>query len=203
MYTNYIKAAPDSLFNFTKAQEEIALPAYPRVFDYYRYNRVINNSVLPSSFVKRLNTLLNTELKSLGSAKQVNIIIVLVKENGEEYANALRSLWKGGKKNDVVVVAQVNEDEVVWANSFGWSKDDLVFVKIRDNLLALPSMTPESFQKAITRPIQSNYVRIPMEEFEYLKDEISPSLWLIVSLFIFGCTLSCGLGFFFHHNEVV
>jgi hypothetical protein len=113
-YQNYIKAAPDSLFNASteqmlKAQFKDVLLAYPaHVYDYHYVNRVLTQGVsLPN--LAEWNAELAELLAKLGPRRQVNAILVFTKQSNPQYAEALRAEWLGGKKNDVVVVVGVPE----------------------------------------------------------------------------------------------
>jgi hypothetical protein len=201
-YENYIKAAPGTIFRRDADYSNYKnLPEYPdNVYDYYRLNRLVQVGVaLPNA--KELSQQLSQLNAELGARKQVNIILVVVKGQPEEWFYALESKWIGGKKNDVVVVVSVDDQlEVRWVNVMAWTNDATVKV-------AIPARILYSGLKDVigaTRDgVEYGYKRKPMSEFEYLKASIVPSeTQMAVSLFL-SLLFSVGLGVFFYKMETV
>jgi len=203
-YTNYIKAAPGTLFKRESEFEKFAatLPAYPLdTYDYYHLNRVIPVGVnLPD--LNHWNGHLMVMNSNLGPAKKVNVVVVVVVNQPPEWFHALEAKWVGGKKNDVIPVIGVNPDLTIrWVDVMAWVKSAMVKVTIRDDLLALGKLDRLPVMDIIGRNIVQHYVRQPMSEFEYLKASITPSptAW-IISLLV-GMLVAVGLGIFFYLHE--
>ncbi len=209
-YTNYVKAAPNSLFNTQLAEEEATtkaalIPPYPRVHDYYRINRVIE--VGGAKAPKGWNELLNLELRKLGAAKQVNVVMVFIKGQGREYVQTLERAWLGGKKNDVTIVVGTSEgDTIDWVEVFTFGKSSgngMLVVQLRDDLQALGSV--DKFEEGvaiITRNIKQNFSRKEMADYEYLKAEGGPStkqIGLLVFVLIIVLAVST---YFLWKNDV-
>lgn len=193
-YTNYLKN-DSSIF---AEDGEGSFPSYPKVYDYYKVDRVIDTTNTIDIF--DWNNRLSEMLKILGPSAQVNIIIVLTdKEYG--YAKDLKEFWKGAKKNDVVVVISIKDDTIQWAEAFGLSKNNMVFVRIRDGLRNKP-LDRETVLINVFLSIDEFYERIPMEEFEYLKYSISPPTWYVVTFGIISVIISGMLSFLFYRKEV-
>jgi len=108
-YQNYIKAAPDSLFNALSEKQALQrfvdqVPAYPdKVYDYHYVDRVLTAGVAVPDLAAWRQDLANA-LRVLGPAKQANVVVLFSKESDPQYASAVNAKWLGGKKNDVVVV---------------------------------------------------------------------------------------------------
>jgi len=204
-FINYIKAAPDSLFHKSSGLEEkqlALLPAYPSVYDYQWINRVIPVGLaLPEA--AEWNTQLALTLRKLGPARQVNVIVIVVKTPDQSYVHALEKHWLGGKKNDVVVVLGVAEyPKISWAAVMSWTKEELFKVELRDALIALGHVDNTPVVETIEKHIAKKFVRRQMKEFEYLKDEIDPPAWAIVLAFLLATVGSIGLSLWFRKTDV-
>ena len=205
-YTNWVKGAKDSLFhdetNLAETYKD-QIPEYPlNVYDYHRLDRVLDVGVdIPD--LKAWNDDLSEELKMIGPNKQANIVVVMVNDPSENYAHALKNAWLGGKKNDIVVVVGVTEwPKVAWAHVFSWSKLDMVNVSLRDSILDMKVLDRVKFMEVVRLNVFENYMRRPMKEFEYLKDEIDPPTWVIVTGLILGIGLSAGLTWWFGQVDI-
>lgn len=206
-YTNYIKGAPDSLFNTLadmKAVErfEERVPPYPSsVHDLHYVNRVLSvGFALPEA--SQWNLAMAMMLRKLGPAKQVNTVIVLAKETDPEFATAIRAKWLGGKKNDVVVVLGTPEyPKLSWVRVLSWTDEELFKVQLRDALQGLGTADQVGVMSLIEQHIQASFVRRPMTDFEYLADEAQPPLYLLIALFLLSVGASVGLAFVFARND--
>ncbi len=207
-FTNYVKAVPESLFNTLQAHNTSfagKIPAYPQVFDFYRFNRVINIDSKMGAGVKPLANLLDNSLKLLGASKQVNIIVLLTEIRDPSYRQAVENVWLGAKKNDVVVFLGLNGDNIVWTDVMTWalnSGNELFHVKVRDDLKALGTFDPTKVAAVITDNVKAHYDRPHMKDYEYLADDVQPATWVIVLAIILAVFGSVGLTYFFNKNEV-
>lgn len=206
-YLNYIKAAPDSLFNIAaeqKAYQRFAakVPAYPlAVHDYHYLNRVIPVGLsLPDQ--AEWNLALALRLRTLGPSHQLNVVVVLVNEADPTYAAALRAAWLGGKKNDVVVVLGVPQyPAVAWADVISWTDKTLFKVQLRDALAAMPAAAPDTVLPLIEQHIRAGYVRKPMEDFAYLKYQIEPPMWALILLAVLSTSASVATSLVLSRNR--
>ncbi|WP_127470538.1 hypothetical protein [Thiomicrorhabdus aquaedulcis] len=206
-FENYIKAVPESLFNdqntSIKSIDRV-LPLYPKVFDYYKINRVlVDAQAIDAKYVSDLNAALNAGLKELGSKKEVNVIVVLTDyPDGFSYRDSLRSKWLNGKKNDVVVLIGVGENyEVKWSHVFGWSKNELTNLSISEDIIKLKKVDDAlNLSSVILSNIEKYFERDSMQNYEYLKDSIEPPLWVILLALFLGLSFSIGLSIYFHKS---
>lgn len=204
-YTNYIKAAPDTLFRHQGLMEKYKdkLPKYPNnLYDYYKIDR----TVVVGGTLADLNSWhegLSKINRDIGKQKEVNMVMVVVFNQPREYFYALEQSWIGGKKNDVALVVGVdNSLSIQWTEVMGWTTNELFKVKLRDSILALKTLEKDSVLKVLKEETHSGFVRRSMKDFEYLEASITPSTteW-IVSVLI-GLFCSIGLGVFMHKNDV-
>lgn len=183
-YTNYIMVAQGSLFN--KQQKLIEqkyagiLPSYP----YGIYNKYSFNHALPVNVnvpdIDAWNSKLAMILRELGPAKQVNVLVVFVNA-GQDYAEALKSHWLGGKKNDVVVILGMKQyPNVEWVNVMSWTKQELFKIELRNAILDASTVHPATTTDLIAEKISKKFQRREMAEFEYLKEEAPFPTWSFV-----------------------
>lgn len=159
------------------------IPPYPdNIYDIYKINRV-----LPVRFFipdeKQWNNGIAMMLRDLGPAKQVNVVVVMIKTDDPNYEYALRQAWVGGKKNDVIIIFGVPEyPKIQWVSVIALAKNEMFKVKLRDDLLAIENLEGKAGYalKVIESNIHDLYQRKPMADFEYLKDDIYPDTWVIV-----------------------
>lgn len=187
-YTNYVRNAEGSLFNFDGASVEKfkdTLPPYPDdVYDYHRLDRFL---VVGDVRLAEPQKVWNDDLSHLngviGPQKQANIILVATSIQDPQWAYALRSYWKGAKKNDVILVMGVHGDTITWADVVAWSKDETLKVQLRDAILALGKLDRKSVLSLVHDNVTSYFDRKPMADFEYLKGTYRLSTGHVVGVF--------------------
>lgn len=207
VYLNHIKAAPDSLFNasaqqFLLAQYEGRIPDYPRkVYDYHYVDRVLSQGVSVPDLAAWNNDLARL-LSRLGPRKEVNVVIVFAGEADPQYAEVLSTKWLGGKKNDVIVVLGVPEHpKIEWVRIISWTDNALFKVQLRDAIQGLEILDRSILMTLLDEHISSHFVRKPMKDFEYLKNEATPPVWLVVMLMAISGCASVALSISFSRNE--
>lgn len=203
-YTNYVKAASSSLFNQDSKLDfsQYKVPSYPRVYNYYKFNRVFG---FDNATNKLINTSLNHKLKKLGAKKQANIIVI-GNEYDQNYRNAVEYKWKGGKKNDIIVlIGKDGSNTIKWVDTItlGFnSGNELMTVKMRDGLMALGNVDGKAISDTISYVVENYFDRKPMKEFEYLKDDIQPSNLSIALGFILCIISNIGIFVFFKYKKL-
>jgi hypothetical protein len=176
-YTNYIKGAADTLFN--QKLEDVPPIAYPGTYDYYKVRRVIYfGTPANSSMVEQWNedlSVLNSEIR----ATRANVIINVVGES-QNWAEGLAQAWDAHNINDVVVSIGVDQDRIQWVDVRSWSKNEMVDIVIRDEILSIGTIDPQRINAVIKDAITTNFEMQDMSAFEYLADDIDPPTWLYV-----------------------
>lgn len=213
-YSNYIKAAPDSIFHnvgvFDKKLTAM-VPEYPYVRDIYKRNNVLTVGISRDQHIEALESSIDDALKNLGKKKQVNINVVIANTDNRLFRYALEREWLGGKKNDVTVVIGAPEyPNIKWVQAFTFANsadNNLLTTSIRNELLNLQSTghnltSPQIVANMITQLVDQQYRRKSMEDFEYLKDSIEPPTWVLVLSIVLSILLGGGLTYYFHHNEI-
>lgn len=183
-YTNYVQAVPDTLFRPSpkEVKERFAalIPPYPdNVFGLYRLNRFVQvGHSFPDQ--QQWNTDLSEMLKVLGPQKEVNAIVVIAKTMDSNYTYALRDAWEGANKNDVVLVIGSEDGvKINWVDVISWTRKEIFKIQLRDEVQAIGKIDRPVIMKALASQISTNFERRRMREFEYLKNEIDPPIWLL------------------------
>lgn len=190
-YMNYVLGNKDSLFS--RSDQQFAerfkdkIPKYPEVYDYYRVTRVLNVSglALPTTY---WNDYLNNTLKTLGASRQVNIVWVVTSGQPVEYFQGLVYAWDGGKKNDVIVVTDINKDlKINWGKSTSFA-DGMHNRELHSrNGMALTGQDMGVGVMAdVVANITKGYNRVEMKEMEYLKWR-ELKTWEVVIVVLLGC----------------
>lgn len=204
-YQNYIKASPDSLFRRQGQEEKYLgkLPDYPsNIFDYYRLNRLLlvnGATVTDSNYWNADISKLNAEV---GQKMQTNVIVVVAKNMPADYFYALEQHWLGSKKNDVVLVIDLDAGKKPrWVNVMAWESNEIFKVKVRDELMVKPDIERWDVYDVLSRDIVQYHRRKPMADFEYLTSSFTPSLTHWIVTVIVGLVISLGMTWYFHVNE--
>ncbi|BDD79679.1 hypothetical protein [Burkholderia phage FLC9] len=184
-FVNYVMGAKDSLFNNQDAQTAFKqfkplIPEYPdNVYDYYKLKRVLLVGNVPMDDLKlnAWNQQLALMLRPLGPEKQVNVIIVLTSVQDPNFANALRTAWLGGKKNDVVVViGTADYPKVNWARIVSWTDNETFKVELADAIQDKGTLDPVDTTTMIGGFIVKDFHRKHMKDFNYLAWESAPTI---------------------------
>lgn len=193
-YTNYVKAASDSLFHQYAYEENLykdLIPEYPiEIYDGWKVDRVLKIG-LPDLDVHKMSLDLSIKLKDLGPKKQMNAIIILTdsKKADISFAYAVQKGWKGFKKNDAVIFIGLDGDTVAWSEVMSWSKESLFDVRMRNAILDLKTQHIKDAWPKIMDSLHDigmkDYSRREMKEFEYLLDEIPIPSYYYVFAFLF------------------
>lgn len=203
MFTNYVKAVPDSLFhaNLTNTFEG-KIPEYPSsIYDYYKIDRVLSVGV-PVPDIGNWNQDVSNMLRKLGPQKQANAIVVFVNTADESYMHALEGKWIGGKKNDVIVVMGVTEyPKIDWVGVSSWTDKAILKVQLRDDIMALGTVDRPKIINAINSNIMKTFTRKQMKDFEYLKYQIEPPFWVLTLAIILGILASLSTSYAFYRNN--
>lgn len=109
---NQLNDYSDSILN-SQNQYINKVPDYPKIFDYYKVNRVIFIGGYKNNFIN-LNQKLSENLILWGGQYNLNVIIFLLNEDySKEYVDAIKLKWNEGKKNDVILAIQLNKYDVI------------------------------------------------------------------------------------------
>lgn len=167
------------------------LPEYPHIYSGFKVQRGFSTSPLVDQRV--LSNMLNVAHKRWGPMHGVNVIVVVIgpQTDANKFFYALRSKWKGGKKNDAVLVVRVDEKgELTNTNAFSRSADDLTDEKgmafttmLHVNALDTykadnKKFDPEQVIASIDKSLKY-FKREDLGRYDFLKDEYMPPYWSV------------------------
>jgi hypothetical protein len=204
-HVNYVKAASGSLFHDKgEVLTSLPIPEYPNsVFDYHYVNRAITVGGVNVPDLAQWNEDIAMALRALGPKKEVNFVVVFANTDNPNYAQALERAWLGGKKNDVIVVLGTPKyPEIGWVRVLSWTDRQDFKIGLRNRLLEIPTVNREKIMTVLQGETIASFVRKPMRDFEYLKSEIDPPLWVSILAFILSTAASVGLSIYYSKNTV-
>lgn len=202
-YTNFIKAAPDSLIRAWDIKKYGNLiPPYPSdIYNVYNINRALAVDVaIPD--IDQWNKAISNMLKILGPQRQANVVVVFTKLD-QSYLQAIEGKWLGGKKNDIVVVIGTSQyPQIDWVGVASWTPQELFKVQLRDSIVAVGVVDRDKIINQIQAHTLATFKRREMKDFEYLQYQIEPPTWALILAIISGIVTSLGLSYFFYHNDL-
>ena len=204
-YKNYLKASSDTLFrkDFVNEKYKGKLPEYPNIiYDYYRLTRVVTaNFALENK--KQWDNALSEINGKLGKKKQSNIILVLTKNQSQDYVQALDQYWRGGNKNDVIIIINIDAtNKIEWVSTLVLAKDDMLKIQLRDNLMDIETLSMEKIMPEIENCVSKYFVRKRMREFEYLAYAVTPSMTQYIVSLILCLLATIGLVIVFENEDI-
>lgn len=209
-YTNYVKAAPDSLFHASASWVGMfknKIPPYPnKVYDIYKLDRVLSVGV-PIPDMQAWNDDVSKYNGQAGTVKQSNLIIVFVDTPDSNYIHALAGSWIGGKKNDiVVVVGSPSYPAIEWVRVLAWTDNEVFKVQLVHELEELATIDRPKFMEVVKRNVDGGYKRKPMADYQYLQYSVDPPWWIVALALLTGVVSALGISYYFYvekiHNSV-
>ena len=214
-YVNYVQAESVASSIYDTNWEDMAfadqVPAYPRVFDHYRINRVINQAGAPDTYVRAMNDKLNLHLQTVGYKKQANVVVILTNNPDQSFRYTVESKWLGGNKNDIVVFIGMDKQlKFLWADVMTFALNEGNFqlqVDLRESLMMMGGAVDseangQAVADLIIDEIVKGYTRPTMEARNHLAGQVAPSTRMMVITWIVMLVLSAILTFVFHKHEV-
>ena len=200
-FINYLLADPDTLFRYshsTISNYQGKVPGYPAVYDYYRFNHIINMTNFNDP---KFEWYIKDRLRTLGPSKQVNIIVVITNYN-EDFFYALMTHWKGGKKNDVIMVYGIDD-----AHNIRWFRSTSMAMGMNNHLMhnVLRSQAIGRSLDMIVMIDQINTIaerfeRVSMRELEHLKSNVTVPYWVFIIVLLLNLISSYMIGRYVRKN---
>lgn len=152
------------------------VPAQPQLSETkagpVKLQRVFEVGLNQPTFVADAQLRLDAALALMGEKYQINPLVILVNPNEvskPQFMSDLEIKWKGGHKNDWIMVIGTTPDMVPqWVETLGLNRNADFATRLRYRMDG-KTITPESLVTDIVAQIsdpQSGYERIPMEELQ-------------------------------------
>lgn len=203
-YENKVQCS-DDVFNYPEVSEEdvktYKLFDYPEIDDNYKLNAIIADSGLTynQAWIHDFDVING----KLGMGKQVRVWIVLMKNSLRERANMQEWYWKGGNKNELIYVINLDDRKYVkWCKVISWTEREDLKVETRSwvevNFKNKP-LDLKEFAQYLTPQIASKWQRKHFEDFDYISvDTPTWSIWCTWILSVLACA---GIYFWLITNE--
>lgn len=204
-YSDYIKLAPNSMFyrenvNINEAYQS-TIPHYPRVRNVYDTVNILKTHDQPQLVLTEWNDTLREYLKSWSPEHHVNVIIMFTNHD-RMFAEYLKNDWQNGRKNDAVIVVNIEEDLTPnWVEVFSWSKDQYFNSIIKAELANMDKFTVDNVFEVLDTNME-HFERRPMEEFEYLKWEREYAWWQVMIILLIQLGGNVGIAFLIINKEL-
>lgn len=210
-YVNYVKAAPDSLFNYTQHKSSLEkfknnVRVYNQnVYGIYKYNHVWASHI-PAQEQENWKNAIADYLKNVGNDLQINIQLIITPVQDPTYRYAVETAWNGGKKNDLVIlVGSKNYPNIDWVDSFTFANsksNEKVVAELNSKLRELTQFTVKDAMPVIKKVTQANFKRVQMKEFKYLMEDVDPPFWVMVLIVLLQIGSILGLSMVFSNNSI-
>lgn len=208
-YENYVVAAKHNVIHTKVSQKEIEslvfkgeLRKYPiqyiGKFGELKLERIVNTTDVSHNMLTELDLISN----QYGSTKQVNPIIYITKED-RNIKYAIEQYWNKSKKNDVVLILGIDDNgSTLWSDVITWTNNTDFIVYCGNNFEGKNIQTQsKEIVYELGNLIQNEYLRKPMEEFSYLKENITLEWYWQLLVFLGNLLLSAWLFYIFMRNH--
>lgn len=159
---NYTKLMKDSYTTSDNIKQKYInkIPNYPTVYDYYKFNHVINTTDSDYSWV---NPMVLSFLKNNAYDKQINIVVVITNYSSDYYY-AVMDKWDGPKKNDLIMFFGVNnEAKVQWFKA-------ITFANGQSNSILLDKLRVNTIGKELSTSLIADQLSLVKNEFHRLRN---------------------------------
>ena len=198
-YENYVASAKGNVIHTKVPKENIELLVkkgklreypvlYKSDFGSTRLNRVIDTTgLLKISYLDELNML----AVNIGARKHANPIIYLTRED-RSFKDALEQYWVKGKKNDITLILGLSDTgDIVWSDVITFTNNTDFKVDMQSDFRGLNiNKDKELILSKFNTGIMKSYIRKPMKEFSYLKENITLEWYWQLLIFLGNLGLS-------------
>jgi len=204
-YENLVAVAINNVIHTKVPKEDIdllektgKLREYPSLYKGI-YGETILNRIIDTTGYSKID--LNEFQKvatNVGRTKQANPIIYITKED-ISFKDALSQYWKMGKKNDVTIIFGVNEEgTIIWSDVICFTNETDFIIDMQSDFNG--KQLNNYLLPIIERNINKNFIRKPMEEFKYLKENITLEWYWQLIIFLGNVVLSVFITYKFLNN---
>lgn len=212
-YVNYIKASHSLLkvYGRMRGYEKNIVP-YPEVYEgplgpFYIDRIIDKDNIVSEDWKQFVNKELCLDNSYLGPKKEVNILVYFTKRDKGFYY-ALHEAWHGGKKNDVIVLIGMNDDQTIsWVEIMSWTPHEGFKIQLRDNIQEMKTIqNAKLFVKTIVNQInmagKNGFKRLEMSSMEYLIADIELPWWAYIVSTLMMMILYLPLLTWFFKNDI-
>ena len=210
-YENYVAAAKSNVIHKKVPERDIKIllkegkiREYPSKYTGI-YGETLLNRVIDLTGKIHKNTLDKMQIMAMktGLSKQANPIIYITKEP-RNIVDAVSQYWNMGKKNDIILFLGVDENGIVqWSDSICFTNNTDFKVDLENDFKGLDVFDDSGIDKVLNtfeKNILNSYIRKPMKEFEYLKENITLEWYWQVLILLGNIIMSSFIAYIFLTN---
>lgn len=199
-YENKVQAS-QSIFNYPKVEDEdvarYKLYEYPSVKDDKLPAVLHPSSVKVTAAEQKRFDYINGRL---GMDKKVRVWVCLFDTPDDNAGFMQEAYWKRGNKNELVTCIGVDKDmNVLWVRVFGWSKEKLIDVEVRDYVYSQKKLELSKFGEWLYEEVSDKWVKTSFEEFEYLS--IETPRWAVILTWVLSIVVCIVMYYFWITNS--
>ena len=185
-YINYVRAS-DNIIRETGHVERYQeyLVDYPEVqsnlYGPIDIDRVIvKNAQVLMGWQNTVDQNLSQGLATLEEV-DVNVLVYIV-DTDQGFYHALSEYWVGGKKNDAIVLIGMTQWPYVdWCRILSWTDSQEFKIGLEGAIYDLDRISDaDEFSETIMTYVRDSYEPKPIEDFEYLRYNLTLAWWAIV-----------------------
>lgn len=190
-YENKIQCSR-SVFNFqpvdNRDKTTYGIYDYKPMGDIFHYDPIYGgNSDSASRQLSRWNAL-------LGSTKQIQMNILIFKNQPLQAASVQEAYWKRGNKNELILcIGLSSTGTIAWAKTISWTDVEMLKIKLERTVATMP-YDLLAIVDTMTTYANKMWVRKQFKDFKYITVEPTPGATL--TAFIVTLVLSIGLAVF-------
>lgn len=171
--------ANHSVFKYDPVSEEtknqFQLFDHPKVDGYYTVRCVLGDAGPETSKYERQLSLTNAYL---GHNCEIRIFVLVFHDQPIEASVHQEALWKGGKKNELVICFGVNNAyDVTWTKCFSWSNSEQLKADIQTIHRVGDKLDLFKLNNWLNEHIPTEWKRREFTEFKYI--QIEPPAWSV------------------------
>lgn len=166
---------------------------YPEMFDYHFQNSILGWN---DSIAEKLLMFANARL---GKIQQVQVFILVFKNQPLQTGVLQKNHWKNGNKNEVVTCIGIdNDNKIDWVYPFCWDNENLK-VNIREEIASMDKLEMIDVVNKVIQLVGEKFHRKSFKEFEYIK--LDPPLWAKTLVFFFILLVNGGVATYVVAND--
>lgn len=196
-YENRLQASK-SVFNFQKVDKKDVvnyhLANYIKNFDQFNFDPIFGTiNPISSHRLMLWNAL-------IGYNKQVNMNIIIFKNQSIQAAEMQRSFWKGGNKNEFILCLGLNNDnKITWTKVISWTENEYLKIEV-ERIVGAMNYNLNDIIDTMAVHVNKEYKRKEFKDFKYLSIEPTPMATFVC--FLITIILTVGLAIFSVKNEI-
>jgi hypothetical protein len=200
-YENRVKAADQSVFNFSDVSKEdvkkYSLKEYPEIYTYYKMQSVIGDSSEDALLADKKFCYING---LLGHKKEVRIFVLVFKDQPVEAGLYQEWYWSGANMNEFVICIGVDKERnVKWCKPISWTRSETLKAEVKNFVQSQTKLNLSAVADFTQKQVDKGFVRRSFKEFNYLT--VEPPMWAVILTYLLTIAINIGLSYWIIINK--